>query len=107
EDPTARATVNRDRGRGRRPGTGDSGTQDQTGHPEQEYRTPGADADPPDSHHSHQSNLRSAGAVVGPDVLRVVAGGVALGPPLRGPLVALEGDHGAAGVCAAGLPGRL
>src|SRR5581483_8987451 len=37
----------------------------------------------------------SAGSVVGPDVLRVVAGDVALGPPLRGPLVPVVGDHSA------------
>src|SRR5579884_2862102 len=47
-----------------------------------------------------------ARAVVGPHVLRVVAGDVALGPPLRGPGVAVVADHGAAVVRGRGHPRR-
>src|SRR5690348_16306888 len=46
----------------------------------------------------------SAGSVVGPDILSVVAGDIALGPPLSGPLVTVVADHGPAGVCGGGYP---
>src|SRR6184192_535789 len=49
---------------------------------------------------------RSAGTVVGPHVLAVVAGGVALGPPLGGPLVAVEHHRLATVVCGTGVPGE-
>src|SRR2546421_4170802 len=48
----------------------------------------------------------SARAVVGPDVLAVVARGVALGPPLGGPLVTVERHGLATGVGGARVPGE-
>src|SRR5438552_13336955 len=49
---------------------------------------------------------RSAGTVVGPHVLAVVAGDVTLGPPLGGPLVAVVHHRLAAVVRRTGVPGE-
>src|SRR4029079_11796995 len=57
-------------------------------------------------HREIRGRRRSAGSVVGPDALAVVAGDVALGPPLRGPLMTVVGDHAAAPVRRGAHPRR-